>query len=73
MSHQPDGVLYTDAEIDTLKDMWCSGKTAAVISKHLGRSRNSVMSKVNRLGLLGVDRTKPSVRDPSPPRKFSWQ
>lgn len=43
---------WHDHEIETMKKMWLAGSSATEIARVLrGRSRNSVISKVHRLGL----------------------
>lgn len=43
---------WHDHEIETMKKMWLAGNSATEIARALcGRSRNSVVSKVHRLGL----------------------
>lgn len=42
---------WTPEQVETLRDMWLDEKSAGQIAKAIGRSRNSVLGKVNRLGL----------------------
>lgn len=46
------GRAWTAAEIKSLRDWWGRTHSAGVIAKRLGRPRNSVIGKLNRLGLL---------------------
>ena len=47
-------MIWTDEMIGTLTRMWLDGSTSSQISRALGTvTRNSVMGKVNRLGLIG--------------------
>lgn len=43
-------------EIDTLANRWEAGKSALQIAKELGRSRNSVLGKIHRHGLIQLER-----------------
>lgn len=46
--------FWTDERVEQLKVLWDDGKSAAVIFRTMGApSRNSVLSKVHRLGLAG--------------------
>lgn len=40
---------WTDGEVQTLKALWIDGVSAGLIAKDLGRSRNAVIGKANRL------------------------
>lgn len=45
---------WTEARMDTLRTMWLAGESAKRISEALGEvSRNAVMGKVHRMGLMG--------------------
>lgn len=46
-----DRFAWTPALVQDLRDMWSDGKTSGEISRELGASRGSVMSKVRRLDL----------------------
>lgn len=47
--HQP----WTEAEIDRLRELVSQGLTRTQAANELGRSRNSVCGKIDRLGLKG--------------------
>ncbi len=47
--------------------MWVLGKSAAEVSRKLGKSRCAVMGKWNRLGLKDLDRDK-HPRNGRPPQ-----
>jgi hypothetical protein len=53
-----------------LRGMWAEGRSSGAIASVLGTTRNSVISKINRLGLMG-GQGRPSVADeeavPLPP------
>jgi len=58
---------WTQEEIDTLKSMWLDGKSSNEISATLVRySRNAVMGKVNRLGLMGKGKSSVSAKTQKP-------
>ncbi len=44
-------MIWSDEMINTLKDLWESGKTTSEIAKILGVSKNSIVGKVHRLNL----------------------
>jgi GcrA cell cycle regulator len=56
-------MLWTDERIELLRVMWLDGKSAAEISRALGPgvSRNAVIGKTSRLGLMGHARTHPPI------------
>jgi hypothetical protein len=72
---------WSPDEEQALIQMREQGLTARHISKAMGRTRNSVAGKLDRLGMRGrraiyvvapvVDYTP--VRPASPPRRFSWE
>lgn len=43
--------FWTKDEIQTLKNLWSAGKTAAEIAKEIGRPRNGIIGQAHRLGL----------------------
>lgn len=55
--------MWTDERVDQLQQLWLRGKSASEIAGYLGSTtRNAVIGKVHRLGLLGrstTSRTKP--------------
>lgn len=53
--------MWTDERVDRLKELWMSGMSATDIALTLncGITRNAVIGKVHRLGLV----TKQEVRD----------
>lgn len=53
---------WTDARLDRLSAAWLDGQSSSVIADELGTTRNSVMSQVSRLGLLGARRKTPASR-----------
>ncbi len=55
--HTP-GASWTDDEIATLKDMWSKGISGKDIAKELNRSRNSIMGKIDRMGLSKPGETR---------------
>lgn len=69
--------LWTDDEIDLVTSMWMAGKSAGVIAKALTtdevqRTRNSVIGKVNRLGLMrkqGPQHVTLMQRSPAKPKR----
>lgn len=52
------GFIWTDDRVQTLRRMWIGGATSGAIARTLGDgvTRNAIMGKVNRLGLMGVRR-----------------
>lgn len=75
---------WSEREEQALKDMREQGLTARQIAKAMGRTRNAVAGKLDRLGMRGrraTYRVAPvapvvdydPVRPPSPPRAFSWE
>lgn len=53
---------WTDEQSDTLKTLWVNGLTSYVVAAVLGVSRNAVLGKAHRMGLLGGRVTRESVR-----------
>lgn len=57
------------------------GMTASDIGKAMGVTRNAIIGKLDRLGLIRRRHDRPVQKDttyvaprpPSPPRKFSWE
>ena len=57
------------------------GMTASEIAKAMGTTRNAIIGKMDRLGLIRRRHDRPvqkvttyvAPRPPSPPRKFSWE
>ena len=49
---------WTPGAHDELKRLWLDGQTARQIGTALGRSRNSVIGKINRMGLSSPDPKK---------------
>lgn len=71
-----DFTFWTDEEIEQLKTLWGIGESGSVIARALGKSRNSIMSKIHRLKLqrktgYGIDRAirKPRVARATGPLK----
>jgi hypothetical protein len=48
---------WTGDEIETIKSLWISGIGSPKIAEKIGRTRNAVMGKLNRLGLLHKNQT----------------
>lgn len=44
---------WTDLDADHLKMMWKSGKSAKECARFFGRTRNAIIGKLDRMGLLG--------------------
>ncbi len=44
--------MMTVEQIDLAKDMWAKGDSAGLISSRLGVTRNTIIGKIDRLGLL---------------------
>jgi len=57
-----------DEKVEALKKLWADGLTATQVGKKLGCSRNSVLSKVHRLGLSKIGITRPTAAEQR--RKF---
>jgi GcrA cell cycle regulator len=55
---------WTEARVETLKALWAEGLTASQVAKKLGggTTRNSVLSKVHRLGLVQGKAASPTQR-----------
>lgn len=63
---------WTDERIETLKSLWASGISAALIAEKLGdgATKNSVIGKIHRLKLAGTGETRtPRVRAEKADRK----
>jgi GcrA cell cycle regulator len=60
-------MTWTDERVDTLRELWGSGKSASEIAAILGDNitRNAVIGKAHRLGLSG--RPSPIRRKPAAP------
>ena len=53
---------WTDEEIRRLMELWSAGHSASEIARRLGRpSRNSVIGKLHRLGLIGKEAVRERV------------
>lgn len=46
-------MTWTDAKIATISRMWAEGYTSTVIGTQVGKSRNAVIGKLGRMGLIG--------------------
>ena len=75
-------VDWTEDRIAAMRAMWREGMSASQIAERLGEgvTRNAVMGKLNRCGLLGFRRSEAGRWNagafrlqPSPPRRFSWE
>lgn len=63
-------MAWTDDRVDRLRDLWTGGHSAAAIAGILGGvSRNSVIGKVNRLGLVRPDGSAVPARTADDGRK----
>ena len=51
----PGEILWSEALVARLSELWMSGTTSGEIGRRLGISRSSVMGKLRRLGLLCND------------------
>lgn len=62
--------IWTQEQIDSLTDMVRKGMSGPEICFHLGRSRGSVLSQANRLGLRLAHRVSPAAIEAQgkPPR-----
>src|SRR3990167_6083168 len=58
--------MWNDENINLLKKMWADGETAEIIAPFVGKTRNAVIGKVHRLGLMAHRQTRSSgsVRQP---------
>ena len=64
----PANTPWTDERVKTLRRMWADGHTAKAIAQHFRCiSRNAVIGKLGRLGLLGSDDRR--TPQPHAPRK----
>jgi GcrA cell cycle regulator len=62
--------MWTDAAIETLRQLALEGKSAGVIAAAIGApSRNAVIGKANRIGIKLSGQTQSSV--PRPPRSVT--
>jgi GcrA cell cycle regulator len=52
---------WTEELTRLVERLWLEGKSANQIGKQIGRSRNSVIGKVHRMGLSSVDRKQPTL------------
>jgi len=62
----PGEILWSEALVARLSELWLSGTTGGEIGRRLGISRSAVMGKLRRLGLLG--RARPIVPPKMPAR-----
>ncbi len=54
-------ILWDDEQIETLRQLWTAGHSAAEIALKLKRSRNSIIGKLHYLNMLGDERFKDRV------------
>ncbi len=47
-------MTWTDAKIDTAARMWAEGYTSGCIGQAVGKTRNAVIGKLGRMGLIGL-------------------
>ncbi len=54
--------VWTDTNIETLKDLWSKGETATEIANKIGAglSRNAIIGKAHRLRLVRRENPVPS-------------
>ncbi len=45
-------MTWTDERIAILEEMWCAGRSAREVAEILGVTRNAVIGKANRMGLV---------------------
>ena len=62
-------MAWTDGEVAILEAMWGEGRSARNIAGKLGKTRNAVIGKANRLGLSHNSGPRPAVRGVQPPRR----
>jgi hypothetical protein len=64
---------WTEQELDRLRDWWERGRSGGQCAAYLGRTRDSVLGQVRRLGLV----CSKGGRKPKPVGvslvKFSWE
>lgn len=46
-------MTWTDAKIDTITRMWAEGYSSGYIGTQVGKTRNAVIGKLGRMGLIG--------------------
>lgn len=46
-----NGIFWTHAQAEKLREMYLNGKSFTEIAKRLGMSRNAIAGKIYRLGL----------------------
>lgn len=59
---------WTDDRIDILRRMWAEGSASGDIARAIGKTRNAVMGKIDRLGLIG-DKGKAAPSESPPERR----
>jgi hypothetical protein len=72
---------WPDNKVNYMVDLRRRGWTATQIGKAMGTTRNAIIGKLDRLGLIRRRHDRPvqkvttyvAPRPPSPPRKFSWE
>ena len=72
---------WPDNKVNYMVDLRRRGWTATQIGKAMGVTRNAIIGKLDRLGLIRRRHDRPvqkvttyvAPRPPSPPRKFSWE
>lgn len=45
--------MWTDEKVCTITRMWGEGHSSATIGREIGKSRNAVIGKLGRMGLIG--------------------
>jgi GcrA cell cycle regulator len=61
MPNQYTNNPWTEKLTRLIERLWMEGKSANQIGKQIGRSRNSVIGKIHRLGLSNVVRQQPTL------------
>ena len=69
MSTNLYSIWRDEINIARLTEFWNNGLTASVIGRELGVSRNAIMGKAYRLGLLGGRSTMPAPADRGPRKR----
>ena len=67
-AQNPGEILWSEALVARLSELWMSGTTSGEIGRRLGISRSAVMGKLKRLGLLGRERSQVPIKPPQMPR-----
>lgn len=60
--------FWTDEKVETIKTLWKQGLTASQIGERVGHTRNAVISKLHRIGMMGDQAPRKRPRKPSTKR-----